>query len=98
MRIVLAFLVLGWLVNLIFALATHDPASVIFSVLYLGACIYGLFARGILLGLIGWVSIGIGLEALFLLGSHTNVPALTLLLVLFWSGLAILAGNLFRSD
>jgi len=98
MRIVLAFLVLGWVVNLIFGLATRDSASITFSVVYLMACIYGLFARGMLLGLAGWVTIGIGVETLFLVGSHTYVPALPLLVVLFWSGLAIFAGNLFRSD
>ena len=38
MRILLAFLVMGWVVNLIFALAAHDPLGITFGVIYLGAC------------------------------------------------------------
>jgi len=95
MRIVLAFLVMGWVVNLIFALVSREPFSIGVGVLYLAACAYGLFVRGPLAGLICWVAIGIGLEALFRFAAHTDVPAITLFGVLFWSGLAILAGNLF---
>jgi hypothetical protein len=50
------------------------------------------------LGIVAWVVIGIGLEILFLAASRQHVPALVLFPVLFWSALAILAGNLFRSD
>jgi hypothetical protein len=98
MRIVLAFLVMGWVVNLIFALASHEPFTIGVAVLYLAACAYGVFVRGVLAGFVGWVAIGVGLEALFLFAAHTHVPAVTLLSVLFFSALAIFAGNLFRNE
>jgi len=98
MRIVLAILVMWWVFNLIFALVTHDPVGIGLGVLYLTACVYGLFARGIVLGLIAWIAIAIGLETLFLKTQHQHVPFLLLAGVLFWSGLALLAGNLFRRE
>ena len=98
MRIVLAFLVMWWVFNLILALVDRDSLGIGLGVLYLSACVYGLFVRGLLPGLICWIVIGVGLETLFLLGAHSSVPAITLIAVLFWSGLAILAGNLFRSE
>ena len=98
MRIVLAILVMWWVVNLIVAMASRDPLSIGFGVLYLSACVYGLFARGVVLGLIAWIVIAIGLEALFLSTLHQHVPGLILGSVLFWSGLALIAGNLFRRD
>jgi len=98
MRIVLAFVVMGWVVNLVIALASRDASAIGFCLFYLVACVYGLFLRGLALGIVAWVVIGIGLEILFLAASHQHVPALVLLPVLFWSALAILAGNLFRSD
>jgi hypothetical protein len=98
MRIVLAVLVMWWVVNLIFAMATRDPLGIGLGVLYLSACAYGLFVRGIVLGLIAWIAIAIGLEALFFMTLHQHVPGLLLGGVLFWSGLALLAGNLFRRE
>jgi hypothetical protein len=97
-RIVLAVLVMWWVVNLIMALSSSDVLQVGFGVLYLAAVVYGLFLRGLLAGVIGWLAIGIGIELVFLYAYHVHVPALPLLIALFWSGLAILAGNLFRSE
>lgn len=98
MKVVLAILVMWWVVNLIFAMATRDSGGIGLGVLYLSACAYGLFARGIVLGLIAWIAIAIGLESLFLVTMHQHVPGLLLGGVLFWSGLALLAGNLFRRE
>lgn len=98
MRIVLAVLVMWWVFNLIFAMVNRDALGIGLGVLYLSACVYGLFARGFLLGLIAWIVIAIGLEALFLKSMHQHVPFLVLAGVLFWSGLALLAGNLFRRE
>jgi hypothetical protein len=98
MRIVLAMLVMWWVVNVIFAMATHDGFGIGFNILYLTACVYGLFLRGPVLGLVAWIAIGVGLEGLFILGSRSHAPVMILLPVLFWSALAILAGNLFRAE
>ena len=98
MRVVLAFLVMGWMVNLIFALASHDALAIAVAIIYLGACAYGVFVRGVLAGLICWIGIGIGVEVLAMLIAHAYVPAVTLLIVLFWSALAIFAGNLFSRE
>jgi hypothetical protein len=97
-RIILAFLVMGWVVNLIFALASHEPFSIGVAFVYLAACAYGVFFRGLLAGFICWIAIGLGLEGLFRIGTHTHVPAITLFGVLFWSGIAILAGNVFTRE
>jgi hypothetical protein len=98
MRIILAILVMWWVVNLTVALSNGDAIQIGIGVLYLAACVYGLFLRGWLAGVIGWIAIGAGIELVFLTLYHMHVPALALASVLFWSGLAILAGNLFRSD
>lgn len=98
MRVLLAFLVMWWIVNLIMAMADRNALAIFFGILYLAACAYGLLARGWFLGLFGWIAIGIGIEAFVYLGSHQHVPATTLLVVLFWCGLAIFAGNRFRSE
>lgn len=98
MRIILAILVMWWVVNLIMAMASGDGLNIAIGVLYLAAVGYGLFVRGLFAGLIAWIAIGLGLEGLFVFLYHMHVPALALLGVLFWSGLAITAGNLFRSE
>jgi hypothetical protein len=98
MRVILAFLVMGWVGGLVYAMASGETASIMFYVLYLLACVYGVFLRGLALGMVACVFIGIGLEALFLVGSSGHVPPLVLLPVLFWSALAIFAGDLFRAE
>ena len=98
MRVILALLVMGWVINLILALSSRDPWAIGFSVLYLSACGYGLFLRGLAQGVFAWLAIGIGLEALFIMEFHQHVPGLTLLSALFFSALAIFAGNKFRAE
>lgn len=98
MRVVLALLVMGWVINLIFALSKGDAWSIGFAVLYLLACVYGLFLRGLAQGIVAWMAIGIGLEVLFVVEFHQHVPALMLGAALFFSAIAIFAGNMFRAE
>jgi hypothetical protein len=98
MRVVLAFLVMGWVINLIFAMASHEPVSIGVALLYLAACAYGVFLPGLMAAIVAWMVIGIGFEAVFIFAFKTYAPAISLVAVLFWSGLAIFAGNLFRRE
>ena len=98
MRVILALMVMWWIVNLIVSMAEHDTVGIGAGVLYLAAVAFGVFVQGAAAGLLAWIAIGIGVEAVFYLAFHTHVPGFTLAAVLFWSALAILAGNLFRSE
>jgi len=93
-RVALAVLVMWWVFNLIFAMVNHDYPGIILGVLYLSSCAFGCLVRGWIPGLAWWIASGTGIYVLMMRGGE----ALALGMILFWCAVALVAGNLFRTE
>jgi hypothetical protein len=98
MRTIFAFLVAGWVANLVFALISKDYASIALAVLNLGACGFGVVARGMISGTVGWLSIWIGgnlvIARVFHLPVSEGFVAISMVTIAF----AVFVGNRLASD